>query len=367
MRKRNRTKTIVVLLILLLCMTVSGCEVRKAKAADQESLSVDPEYFMLCCENTSTEIDFTNSSLTTLPVEIISAFPISSADKISISFNEDVLFSAELAFEDSTEGKPDQVSVMTWKNADWTRLAKRVKNCVTDEEISELLNREGFFDTPCDQNAPALYSNVILITFEKPEHDVEINELTITIGTTTKKYNIGSIQLTRGEEMNIDTRLFMSEFALIDIPMNPGHAGAVGQIQLNADMQENLVLSDIETTDDRICLTDVTIERVLESGEVSSEAWDNAQPVQFKQGEKVRFLVEFTVGDAKDAMTANGQFMLKFNYSVSDETLMIPVEISYRERFANPFHVYLQNECGKNAAAYWIDFLDALDGRIFVA
>lgn len=368
----KKTGLISILIITCMIITMVGCTSKTGEpnmpehandisAQEILKIPVDSDYFLLCCENSDFTIDFSNSYSRDICYQLISAFPITSESDCSIVFDKAAEYTITISDVFETD-VADEISLLTYSAKDWKKIGSDITQCTTKAEVDALLKEYGIDSPPKADDTVKLYSTYVVISFIDCSMDVELNALTMTVNGISKQYDIGSIKLINGTPNTANTALFINSVCLSDVPASICKEGFISVFDIEADINDEVVLSGVTLATQSVKLTDTLIHITKTDGSIVTRRFDQDTPIKLDKGDIIALDLTVEYSADNGCGIVNGQYFVIITFESNGKTERDLAEIIYRARFDAAFQYYISNELELDISSYWTEYLPALTG-----
>ena len=328
-------------------------------AQQKLTIPVDPDFFLLCCENSDFVIDFSASSARQVCYQLISAFPIASERECSISFDKEVSYTVEISDMYET-AIADDISLLTYAGKDWAEIAAELAQCGSASEADALINKKGINSVPKADDTVKLYSTFVLISFNECAEDVELNSLTITVNGISKTYDIGSIRLTKGGPRDSNAALLVDSLCLCDVQAAICKGGFVSSFDIGADINDEVVFTGVTLSTQSAEITETLVRITKADGMTMTQRFTPDMTISLEKGDRIDLDLRIQYNADNSRGIANGQYIIYVNFEADGKDEWDFAEIVYRARFGGIFQYYVSSELGLDIASYWADYVPAL-------
>ena len=332
------------------------------------SLPIDPDWFVLCCENTSSEISFSASAGWFLQYSLNTAFPIKNENDLVIAFDQDVpfVYYIEEVEPYQTSAPNEMVAALTYSGINWIELATRIQNCASDQEANQIIEESGIYSSAKINPDRELYAYKLRIQFEPISGVNDLHNLTISVNGHSKEYNIGTIHLTDEEpdgmpEVNTEKDCIQGySIASSDASVLP--TGELTICNFLEGISEDIVIKDIGFSTSDILLEKLEVKVEDANGNATTRLWTGDTFVNLDKGSNATLIFTMNVRNAAGHLTSNGQFFTYIHYETAEgEDICINWEINYRGRLDAPLAYYVSDALGFDLISYYTKFVPACE------
>lgn len=332
------------------------------------SLSIDPGWFLLCCENTNSEISFSASAGRFLQYSLITAFPIKNENELVIAFDQDVPFVFYVEKDESyqTYAPSEMVAALTYSGKNWIELATKIQNCTSITEANQILDESGMNSAAKINPDRELYAYKLIIRFEPIAGIKDLHNLTISINGQSKTYNIGKVHLTDEKpdgmpEINTEKDCISRySFASSDVSVLP--SGVLTISNSLEGVTEDIIIKDIDFSSSDVVLEKLEVEIEDANGNATTRLWTRDTVMKLDKGSNAMLIFTMNVKNASGHLMSNGQFFVYILYeTVEGESLSIEWEINYRERIGSLLAYYISDVLELDLISYYTKFVPACE------